>query len=129
MLEKDVDKIKQQSAPAVTDKAPADSYITKDKALALALEHAKLEAAQVKHSRVELDRDDRIVHYEIDFVAGVYEYEYEINKGAYAYSSLTELNDGSIGLLYEYAGSAIKYVNIPFKAYQQIKRRIKAQLL
>ena len=27
----------------------------------------------------ELDRDDMVVHYDVEFVSGKYEYEYEIN--------------------------------------------------
>ena len=42
-----------------------------------------------------------------------WKYEYSVNGNAYyAYSCLTELNDGSIGLLYENAGAAITYTNI-----------------
>ncbi len=39
-------------------------------------------------------------------------YEYEINKGEYAYSCMDELPDGSIGLLYEPKGGEILYTNI-----------------
>ena len=80
VLEKDIDRVEKNSVPtAAPDKAPSESYIAKDKALSLALAHAKVESAQVKYSKVELDRDDLIVHYEVEFVAGAYEYEYEIN--------------------------------------------------
>lgn len=40
-------------------------------------------------------------------------YTYSVNNSAYAYSCLTELSDGSIGLLYESASAAITYTNIP----------------
>lgn len=33
----------------------------------------------MKFSKAELDRDDMVVHYDVEFVAGKYEYEYEIN--------------------------------------------------
>ncbi len=80
VLEKDIDRVEKNSVPtAAPDKAPSESYIAKDKALSLALAHAKVDSAQVKYSKVELDRDDLIVHYEVEFVAGAYEYEYEIN--------------------------------------------------
>ncbi len=39
-------------------------------------------------------------------------YAYNVTTGSYGYSCLTELSDGSIGLLYENAGSSIKYVNL-----------------
>ncbi len=43
-----------------------------------------------------------------------WDYTYSVNGSAYyAYSCLTELNDGSIGLLYENAGAAITYLNLP----------------
>lgn len=38
-------------------------------------------------------------------------YTYSVNIGDYSYSCLTELNDGSIGLLYENAGGSILYKN------------------
>lgn len=41
-----------------------------------------------------------------------WKYTYSVTNGAYAYSCLTELNDGSIGLLYESAGAAITYTNL-----------------
>lgn len=40
-----------------------------------------------------------------------WKYTYSINDGIYQYSCLTELNDGSIGLLYENADAAIIYQN------------------
>ena len=45
----------------------------------MAYEHAGVKAADVKFSKAELDRDDLIVHYDVEFVADRYEYEYEIN--------------------------------------------------
>ena len=44
-----------------------------------------------------------------------WEYDYSVtaNGGYYAYSCLTELSDGSVGLLYENAGSSALYKNIP----------------
>ena len=75
VLEKDVDRERKpvNSAPA------SDNYISADKAKALAYEHAEVKAADVKFSKAELDRDDLIVHYDVEFVVGKFEYEYEIN--------------------------------------------------
>ncbi len=43
-----------------------------------------------------------------------WDYDYSVNGEAYyAYSCLTELKDGSIGLLYENGGASITYTNIP----------------
>ncbi|MBQ7801722.1 MAG: S-layer homology domain-containing protein [Oscillospiraceae bacterium] len=39
-------------------------------------------------------------------------YTYSVNSGTYQYSSLTELSDGSIGLLYESGSAAITYTNL-----------------
>ncbi|MCF2652503.1 exo-alpha-sialidase [Anaeromassilibacillus senegalensis] len=41
-----------------------------------------------------------------------WKYTYSVTNGAYAYSCLTELNDGSIGLLYESDSAAITYTNL-----------------
>lgn len=75
VLEKDVDKDRKpvNSAPA------SNEYISKDKAKSIAFDHASVNAADVKFSKAELDRDDLIVHYDVEFVAGNFEYEYEIN--------------------------------------------------
>ncbi len=75
VLEKDVDKERKNvnSTPA------SDEYISTDKAKSLAYNHAGIKATEVKFSKAELDRDDLIVHYDVEFVAGKYEYEYEIN--------------------------------------------------
>lgn len=43
-----------------------------------------------------------------------WDYSYSVNGSAYyAYSCMTELNDGSLGLLYENEGTAITYTNLP----------------
>ena len=66
VLEKDVDKERRpvNNAPA------SDDYISADKAKSLAYEHAGVKAADVKFSKAELDRDDLIVHYDVEFDAG-----------------------------------------------------------
>lgn len=75
VLEKDVDREREaaNSTPA------SNEYISADNAKSIAFDHAGVEAADVKYSKAELDRDDLIVHYDVEFVAGDYEYEYEIN--------------------------------------------------
>ena len=90
VLEKDVDKERRpvNNAPA------SDDYISADKAKSLAYEHAGVKAADVKFSKAELDRDDLIVHYDVEFVAGRYEYEYEINaESGKVIASDKEFND------------------------------------
>ncbi len=75
VLEKDVDKERKpvNSAP------DSNEYISSDKAKSIAFDHASVKAADVKFSKAELDRDDLIVHYDVEFVVGDFEYEYEIN--------------------------------------------------
>lgn len=53
--------------------------IGKEKARDIALQHAGLSVSQVRDLDVELDRDDGKVHYDVDFEADGYEYDYEID--------------------------------------------------
>ncbi len=90
VLEKDVDKERKpvNSVPA------SDEYISEDKAKSIAFDHASVKAADVKFSKAELDRDDLIVHYDVEFVAGNFEYEYEINaESGKVIASDKEFND------------------------------------
>ena len=75
VLEKDVDK-ERNPVNSVSD---SGEYISADKAKSIAYDHAGIKAADVKFAKAELDRDDLIVHYDVEFVAGNFEYEYEIN--------------------------------------------------
>lgn len=59
--------------------ASANSYIGKDKAKAIALENAKVKGSNVINIEVELDADDGIYHYEIEFKYNKKEYTYDIN--------------------------------------------------
>ncbi len=53
--------------------------IDEAKAKEIALAHAKLAAADISRYKIEFDVDDGIPSYEIEFFAGGYEYEYDIN--------------------------------------------------
>ena len=55
------------------------NYISAEEAKSIALKHAGVNEANANWYKAELDRDDGIVHYEIDFKADGYEYDYEIN--------------------------------------------------
>lgn len=68
-------KEKERNAKQPTQ---ANEFIGADAAMEKALAHAGLKAADAKII-AELDADDTIPHYEVDIVAGNYEYEYEIN--------------------------------------------------
>ncbi len=76
ILEKDIEKepVREQ-----VSQAPEKELISKEKAKEIAVAHAKVDSAKVKFVKAELDHDDLIIHYEVEFVEGRYEYEYEIN--------------------------------------------------
>lgn len=75
ILDKDVER-ERNPVKATSD---ANDYISADKAKTIAYNHAGVNAANVKYAKAELDRDDMVVHYDVEFVSGKYEYEYEIN--------------------------------------------------
>lgn len=75
ILDKDVERERNP----VKSTSAANDYISADKAKSIAYNHAGINAANVKYAKAELDRDDMVVHYDVEFVAGKYEYEYEIN--------------------------------------------------
>ncbi len=64
------------SAPVATQKT---FEITKDEAKQIALGHAGLAETDISRYKSELDRERKIIVYEIEFNSGKYEYEYEIN--------------------------------------------------
>ena len=74
---------REQLRPAVSDPAPtaapAARDVSRDEALAIALRHAGVQADQAQKVRVENDREDGRAVYEVEFTAGGYEYDYEID--------------------------------------------------
>ncbi len=48
-------------------------------AKAAALEHAGIAEADARDIQVKLDTDDAVVHYDVEFIAGELEYDYDIN--------------------------------------------------
>lgn len=90
VLEKDIDK-ERKPLKSVPD---SDEYISEDKAKSIAFDHAGVKAEDVKFLKAEFDRDDLIVHYDIEFVSGKFEYEYEINaESGKVIASDKEFND------------------------------------
>ena len=63
------------SVGSASDKA----YIGTDAAVEQALTHASLSYDEISSLKTELDWDDGMMVYEVEFHAGGYEYEYEIN--------------------------------------------------
>lgn len=55
------------------------SYISAEKAKQTALSHAGVSESDIREYDIEMDREDGIVVYEIDFKSGNFEFDYEIN--------------------------------------------------
>ena len=53
--------------------------VTEKEAMAIALEHAGFDETQVKFLRAEFEIDDRVPHYDVSFLQGQWEYEYEVD--------------------------------------------------
>ena len=66
-------------APTQAPEKIKDEKISEEKAKKIALDHAGLKEADVKHLFVELDYDDGVLRYEVDFRQGQYEYDYDID--------------------------------------------------
>ena len=82
----------QTQAPTAAPTQPAPSKISVERAKQIAVSHAGVSGASF--TKVELDTDDGIAVYEIEFKVGNTEYDYEINaaSGAIISSSL-EIDD------------------------------------
>lgn len=72
--QKEYDNDKASSAP----KTSAENGITLSEAKSIALKKAALSASQVKFTKAISDTDDGILYYDIEFISGNYEYEFEI---------------------------------------------------
>ena len=68
----------QTQAPAQTT-APAAEQISADEAKSIALADAGVTAADVRDLKAELDTDDAVVHYDVDFKVGNTEHDYDID--------------------------------------------------
>lgn len=66
------------SAPAQTAASPAEKMITAEEAKSAALNHAGLTASEVTFTKTELDYDDGVAEYDVEFYTSSNEYEYEI---------------------------------------------------
>lgn len=69
--------VKTKSASS-TSASTSDGLITVAKAKSIALDKAGVSASDAVFTKVEKDKDDGVYVYEIEFVAGDYEYELEI---------------------------------------------------
>lgn len=69
-----------QSKPEEETTAPImTGYLAQQEALEIAYDHAGVSGDQVAELSCQLEEDENPVIYEIEFVAGRYEYEFEIN--------------------------------------------------
>ena len=69
----------QETQKPATQQPTAPSYIGIEKAKSIALSHAGVQAADARFEKAELERDDGVAHYELEFKSGNTEYEYEIH--------------------------------------------------
>lgn len=79
VTEKTETKSQQKPAGTTENRTKPVFKITKDEAKTIALGHAGLAETDVRFYKTELDRERKIIVYEIDFDSGKYEYEYEID--------------------------------------------------
>ena len=82
----DVLKAEKEAKGSVANPAPTQpsnsqptSQISTDKAKEIALQHAGVDAASISGFMCEVDMDDGLAIYEIEFYANGFEYDYEIN--------------------------------------------------
>lgn len=75
------DTTADEKMPQMTDKTQVDTskFIGEEKAKELALKKAGIGADGVKFDRVELDHDDGVWQYEVDFRHGDMEYDIDVN--------------------------------------------------
>jgi uncharacterized membrane protein YkoI len=57
----------------------AKKFISKEAAINAALAHAGLKRADVRDLKCELDRENGIMVYEVEFESGLFDYEYDID--------------------------------------------------
>ena len=57
----------------------AEKTLAKEEAVKIALDYAKVEEKDVTFTKVKLDRDDGRLVWEVEFLYGGYEYEFDID--------------------------------------------------
>lgn len=76
----DVAPVSESTAPVQAPvSSPSEETISADEAKAIALNHAGFTEGDIRGYRAELDRERSGLVYEIEFVAGNYEYDYEVD--------------------------------------------------
>ena len=70
-----------------------NAKMTRDEAKSRALKHANLDEKNITGLDIDLDRDDGVLKYEIDFHSGGLEYDYDINAETGEIISSSKDND------------------------------------
>ena len=73
------DTAQAETAPEATQADAVAEGISEQEAKEIALNHAGFKESDVEFTRVNKEMDDGIWQYEIEFVAGEMEYDYDIN--------------------------------------------------
>jgi len=76
---KPIKKTASTEAAPTEPKTDTGKQLTKEEAISKALSHAGLKKSQVSKLKAELDRDDGVTLYEVEFETADYEYDYEIH--------------------------------------------------
>ena len=72
------DAQKTASSQKTTSSQSSSSAVTLAEAKSIALKHAGLSASDVRFTKAKTDYDDGVKEYDIEFVSGSYEYEFEV---------------------------------------------------
>lgn len=75
----DEDKVQEKKLEVKKEPVKISSQLTKEEAIAIALKHAGVSRDSVEFDDVELDTDDGVKYWEVEFESGNYEYEYDIH--------------------------------------------------
>lgn len=86
----DDDIVTTKPTSSSTQPSTGAAVIGAEKAKAAAFKHAGVSASGVKVLSAELERDDGVTKYDIDFVSGKWEYDYDINAYTGAVISMSK---------------------------------------
>ena len=86
----DDDKVTSKPTASQSQPSTGAAVIGAEKAKAAAFKHAGVSASGVKVLSAELERDDGVTKYDIDFVSGKWEYDYDINAYTGAVISMSK---------------------------------------
>ncbi|MCD7796182.1 MAG: PepSY domain-containing protein [Clostridiales bacterium] len=79
VTDEQIDTTVAETSITVTTADTSSKYIGVDKAKSIALDDVGLSASDVTFIKAKLERDDGVYEYEIEFIYGDLEYEFEIN--------------------------------------------------